>query len=198
MGFDQLHVLEGRLSDLKLELSRCENSLVIQKKRKAKLDSLIKNMEIICNSDSDDVNFPLKQIRNAAYDAVKGLPTASNISASTTIDLEAGIHADSKLSVAYELLLAELKRVKETISELESKIANLKAQISSCEKSIRSEKWNIASSIMKDYQRKKSLYEDTLKGFKTDPESTSQAAVKKAAREYGQAQSLYNKYKSWL
>ena len=88
MGFANLQALENRLSSLKSNLSSYNTQLDKQKKRKANIESIIKDMKSVCNNRTDDVNTHLNKMINNYEDATKGVSSASTLVSTTTADKE--------------------------------------------------------------------------------------------------------------
>jgi len=146
MGYAELNALERRLASLNNSLSSYNKGLSTQKKRKEKLESLIKEIKKVCNNNSDEVTDQIKKIISNVDDALKGITSASDIETEAELDKEKDIGEDSNMNHALSQLESELGDVKNKIADYEEKISVTKTKINNCRAAIRREQQSIANS----------------------------------------------------
>ena len=199
MGFANLQTLENRLSSLKSNLSGYNAQLDKQKKRKANIESIIKDMKSICNNRTDDVNTHLNKMINNYEDATKGISSVSTLVSTTTADKEKDISEDGSMNNALSQMQSELNDVCRRIGELEGNIQACKSQISTCEVSIRSEKRSIALDYQRQLNNAQAKVNAADAACKANPTSSQlKQEFNRVCRERDTARTNYNKYKGWL
>ena len=199
MGWAELNALENNLTSLNNSLSSYNTKLSTQKKRKEKLEDLIKAMKKVCNEDSDDVTAHIKKIVNNIDDALKGISSASDIEQDAKSDKEKDINEDGDMNNALSQLESELKDVKNKISDYEGRIATKKTEISNCKIAIRNEQRRIANSYKTTYDNAQWRYEQAKNAYLKDPTNTQlMQACNDARTKRNTARDNFNKYRWWL
>lgn len=199
MGFANLHAQENRLASLRSSLSSYKSQLEKMRKRKTDIESIIRDMQRICNNRTDDVNSYFTKMISSYDEATKGVSSSSILASTTRTDKEKDISTDDNMNNAYNQLNSELNDVNHKISELETNINNTNSQISSCEASIRSEKYNIANDYRNQFNNAQAKVNSTYAAYKADPKSAQlRQRYERACRERDSARTNYNNYRGWL
>lgn len=199
MGFYNLQSLNSRLSSLESSLSSYESQLRTQKKRREDIKEIIRNMRVVCNSDSSNITLLLNCMIQRYEPALVGVSSVGSLISTTTSDKEKGLSEDSNMNNAHSTLVSELKIVEAKISELESKIRHTRSQIASCKNSIRSEKHNIASGYREEYFYSKSRVDSLDRARRENPTSAQiEYQYYQACQQRDSARNNYYKYYAWL
>ena len=197
MGFAELSSLESQLRTLEGNLKSYKDQLAKLKRRKSKVEDIIRDMQSVCNNKSGDVNGFINNIINSVESAIRGVINPTKGIASSY--KEKGIDSDGNMNSAYSQMKSELNDINRKIDELNSKISSTQGRIEDCEGQIRSQKYRIANGYRNKYYTANSKFEAAKKAYQSNP---SDAHLKqeydKARRNRDQAKRDYNKYSGWL
>lgn len=198
MGFNELNYQENRLANLKSNYSRCKSKLDTQKKRKNKIEDLLKKMKNVVNDRSDDVNDHISKIINNLDNALRGTTSASLLLGAVSSDKDKGL-SDDNMHNAYYQLRSEFSDVDNKIIELERELRKTDEDIHSCNNSIRYEKRNIASTYKTKFDQADYKFKTAKKAYEKDPSSAQlKYAYNVAKTNRNNAKYNYDKYKHWL
>lgn len=197
MGFAELRSLESQLNTLDSNLKSYKNQLAKLKKRKSVVEEIIRDMQLVCNNKSSDVNSFINSIINSVESAIRGVVNPTKSIASS--NKEKGIDSDGNMSSAHLQMKSELNDINRKIDELNSKISSTQGRMEDCKTQIKNQKYSIANSYRNKYYTANSKFEAAKKAYQSNP---SDAHLKqeydKASKNRDQAKRDYNKYSGWL
>ncbi|MGN0487681.1 MAG: hypothetical protein ACI4HO_00295 [Ruminococcus sp.] len=199
MGFSELNNLQNRLATLNGNLSSYNTQLSTQKKRREKLESLIRDMRSVVSNDYEAINSHMTKVINAIEPALKGVANAEIMYSVASSDKEKDINSDNDMNEALSQLESELRDVNSKIDSLEQNIRNTASQINTCNNSIAGEKRNIAQGYRNQYNSAEVKFRAAERAYRQDPTNTQLLRKYNNAKwTWNQARNEFNKYRSWL
>lgn len=199
MGFERIIHLQSKISILNDSLSQYNSKLDVQRKRKDKIEKLIKNMKNVCDANCDDITDYIKKIVSSVEEALQGIKSSEEMKVNAAEDKEKDIYEDGKMNNALSQLESELKDVKNKITEYQSIISSTKSEICNCNVEIRKEQYVVASNYKNEYDNAKVRLIQAKAAYDKEPTSEYlRTKYEKAFQEKEVAKDNYYKYREWL